>query len=267
MMRGVGGPLLCIGDLLSDVGDGDGGATSSTPPPTPPPPPPSSSSNPNPGDPIRASDLNQLFQDNYKKLNEALEGTDHSWTALTLKLCSALDAADKLVQTANSNSVMLAEKVQLLHDIVRRGDSAVTSVKSIYGVPAVTYFGFDLRLRRQKTDMLEDDFLFCLAPARQTLLHRGRMRQQPVNMSIQEFGLLVFSREAGWKSCADAMRRGRRMTPDHNNTRKRILEKIGPTCRNQSGGDDFRTEDLAVTCTANLSPFESEFRDACDRRK
>ncbi|KAK9167630.1 hypothetical protein Scep_002821 [Stephania cephalantha] len=133
MMRGVGGPLLCIGDLLSDVGDGDGGATSSSPSTST-----SSSSNPNPSDPIRGSDLNQLFQENYKKLNEALEGTDHSWTALTLKLCSALDAADKLVQTANSNSAMLAEKVQVLHDIVRRGDSAVASVKSIYGVQGKT---------------------------------------------------------------------------------------------------------------------------------
>ncbi|KAK9109719.1 hypothetical protein Sjap_017779 [Stephania japonica] len=33
------------------------------------------------------------------------------------------------------------------------------------------------------------------------------------------------------------------------------------------GGDDFRTEDLVVTCTTILSPFESEFRDACERRK
>ncbi|KAK9096288.1 hypothetical protein Sjap_021785 [Stephania japonica] len=59
----------------------------------------------------------------------------------------------------------------------------------------------------------------------------------------------------GWKSYTDVVRRGRRTTPGHNSTRERIVEKIGLTCRKQSGGDDIRTKDLAVTGTAILSPL------------
>ncbi|KAK9137641.1 hypothetical protein Sjap_008235 [Stephania japonica] len=36
---------------------------------------------------------------------------------------------------------------------------------------------------------------------------------------------------------------------------ERIVEKIGPMRRKQNGGDNFRTEDLAVTCIAIFSPF------------
>ncbi|KAF8404141.1 hypothetical protein HHK36_009021 [Tetracentron sinense] len=51
-MRGVGGPLLCISDLLSDVGEGDGGDPSSS----------LSISISNPNDHLPHLDLCQLFQ-------------------------------------------------------------------------------------------------------------------------------------------------------------------------------------------------------------
>ncbi|CAH9133083.1 unnamed protein product [Cuscuta epithymum] len=89
-MRGVGGPLLCIGDLLSDVGEDGSGCDNlsrcgdiKTP----------SFSESCPS--FRPSDLPKLFQENYEKLNEALAGTDHSWTALTLEV------RDNLIPTIN----------------------------------------------------------------------------------------------------------------------------------------------------------------------
>ncbi|KAI3888810.1 hypothetical protein MKX03_002089 [Papaver bracteatum] len=127
-MRGVGGPLLCIGDLLSDVSEaseiGDHNETSSS----------SLSSAPSisTDSVLPPSKLPQLFQENYSQLSEALDGTDHSWTALTLKLCSALETADKLVQSNNSNVRFLSEKVEVLESIVKRGDSAVKSAKFIH---------------------------------------------------------------------------------------------------------------------------------------
>ncbi|KAF5200496.1 histone-lysine N-methyltransferase [Thalictrum thalictroides] len=74
-----------------------------------------------------------LHQENYKQLNEALSESGHSWTALTLKLCTALDTADKLIQSANSDAKSLSEKVDVLQNIVRRGNSAVKQVKVING--------------------------------------------------------------------------------------------------------------------------------------
>ncbi|KAF8404140.1 hypothetical protein HHK36_009020 [Tetracentron sinense] len=73
-----------------------------------------------------------LYQEDYNQLNEALAGTDHSWTALTLKLCSVLETADKLVQSANSNIKLLLEKVGMIESIVRRGDSAIAAGKAIH---------------------------------------------------------------------------------------------------------------------------------------
>ncbi|RZC73565.1 hypothetical protein C5167_049045 [Papaver somniferum] len=78
------------------------------------------------------SKLPQLFQENYSQLSQALDGTDHSWTALTLKLCSALETADKLVQSNNSNVRFLSAKVEVLESIVKRGDSAAKSAKFIH---------------------------------------------------------------------------------------------------------------------------------------
>ncbi|WOL20020.1 hypothetical protein Cni_G28822 [Canna indica] len=127
MNRGVGGPLLCIGDLLSDVaddgaaadGDGGGGLPLSSPSPRPLQP---------------SGDLHQVFEDNYDQLIQSLDGNDHSWTALTLKLCAALKTADKLVTEANSNGESLLEKVESLESIIKRGDSAVSMVKSLQSV-------------------------------------------------------------------------------------------------------------------------------------
>ncbi|XP_042492752.1 uncharacterized protein LOC122072239 [Macadamia integrifolia] len=125
-MRGVGGPLLSIGDLLSDVGDeasvGENLETSSLT---------SSPSSSTVNATLPPSNLSQLFKENYNQLNEALSGTDHSWTALTLKLCTSLETADKLIQSANSNIRVLSEKVEALESIMKRGDSAVAAVKGV----------------------------------------------------------------------------------------------------------------------------------------
>ncbi|CAL9157135.1 uncharacterized protein LOC135588108 [Musa acuminata AAA Group] len=131
MNRGVGGPLLCIGDLLRDVAedgdaiDGDGQETdllsSAELPPSPHLLTPS-------------RDLVRVFQENYDQLIESLKGTDHSWTALTLKLCAALKTADKVVSSADSNIGSLLEKVGLLESIIKRGDSTVAMIESIQNV-------------------------------------------------------------------------------------------------------------------------------------
>ncbi|XP_057490657.1 uncharacterized protein LOC130776440 [Actinidia eriantha] len=131
-MKGIGGPLLCIGDLLSDIGDGDGGdhhhsplspsSSSSTP----------SSSLPNSNPNLQPSDLAKLFQEKYDHLNEALAGTDHSWTALTLELCNALETANKLVQSTNSQVELLSEKVGELERVIKRGDSAIAAAKAVH---------------------------------------------------------------------------------------------------------------------------------------
>ncbi|KAL7263265.1 hypothetical protein ACSBR1_001442 [Camellia fascicularis] len=144
-MKGIGGPLLCIGDLLSDVGEGDSGnhhnhnhnhnhikvdsplspssSSSSTP---------SFSSLPNSNLNLQPSHLSNIFQENYDHLNEALAGTDHSWTALTLKLCIALETANKLVQSTNSHVGLLSEKVGELESVIKRGDSAIAAAKTIH---------------------------------------------------------------------------------------------------------------------------------------
>ncbi|KAK4429673.1 hypothetical protein Salat_1267900 [Sesamum alatum] len=122
-MRGVGGPLLCISDLLSDVGDEDSGLPQHHAPPTAAA---EVSNRP-------ATDLPKLFQQNFNELKGALEGADHSWTALTLKLCSALEAANKLADSTNARVATLSEKVEELEQIVNRRDSAVTAATAIQG--------------------------------------------------------------------------------------------------------------------------------------
>ncbi|KAM7511049.1 hypothetical protein LguiB_009924 [Lonicera macranthoides] len=127
-MRGAGGPLLCIGDLLSDVGEEDGAASN----PQSPFSPSSSTSLPDSHLNLQPDHLIKLFQENYDHLNEALTGTDHSWTALTLKLCTALDTANKLVQSTHTHVGLLSEKVRELEGIVKRGDSAIEAAKAIH---------------------------------------------------------------------------------------------------------------------------------------
>lgn len=134
MMRGIGGPLLCIGDLLSDVGeesadgvvdDGVGSSPFSR----------SSSSSvsvTNSDLNLQSSHLPQLFQETYDQLKEALGGSDHSWTALTLKLCAALETANQLVQATSSNAGLLSKKIQELEKIIKRGDDAVAAARAIH---------------------------------------------------------------------------------------------------------------------------------------
>ncbi|KAM1213693.1 hypothetical protein PS2_005069 [Malus domestica] len=124
MMRGAGGPLLCIGDLLSDVGESDA---------SPPPQQPETSSSSFVSSSDQSLDLTKFFQENYEQLNEALDGTDHSWAALTLKLCSALETANKLVQSTNSNVMSMSEKVGELEGVIKRADSAITAARVVYG--------------------------------------------------------------------------------------------------------------------------------------
>ncbi|KAK1263229.1 hypothetical protein QJS04_geneDACA018585 [Acorus gramineus] len=124
MMRGVGGPLLCIADLLSDLSAStDGDVQTSLPSISV-----GSSSSPD----LKPSNLHQLFEETYNQLTESLSGTtDHSWALLTLKLCSALETADKLLQTADTNSESLLEKIDVLKGILKRGDSAVAVARGL----------------------------------------------------------------------------------------------------------------------------------------
>ncbi|XP_065880321.1 uncharacterized protein [Euphorbia lathyris] len=127
-MKGVGGPLLCIEDLLSDLEEKDDHH-----PPLKEASSPSSSSVPDSSDTLQPSlDLTNLFQENYSQLNEAFARTDHSWTSLTLKLCTSLETANELVQSTNSNVSLLLEKVGELEKIVKRGDSAVAAAKAVH---------------------------------------------------------------------------------------------------------------------------------------
>ncbi|XP_066321885.1 uncharacterized protein [Miscanthus floridulus] len=124
-MRGLGGPLLTIGDLLSDlavdggddplVGVGDASAPSS----------PSAAQQAGKADP---SNLSRLFEEHYNNLMKALEEKDPSWPSLMLKLCAALKTADKLVSCANTNAEQLLEKVKALEDVLERGFHAVAEI-------------------------------------------------------------------------------------------------------------------------------------------
>ncbi|PUZ76193.1 hypothetical protein GQ55_1G270300 [Panicum hallii var. hallii] len=124
-MRGVGGPLLTIGDLLSDLavdgGDdplaagGDASVPSS----------PSEAQQAGKADP---SDLSRLFEEHYNNLMKALQENDPSWPSQMLKLCAALKAADKLVSSANTDAEQLMEKVKVLEGVLERGDRAVEQI-------------------------------------------------------------------------------------------------------------------------------------------
>ncbi|KAL6899268.1 hypothetical protein ACP4OV_005926 [Aristida adscensionis] len=124
-MRGVGGPLLTIGDLLSDlaVDGGDdslaGGADASAPC-SPLPAQHAGEANP--------SDLSRLFEEHYDNLMKSLQENDPSWPSLMLKLCAALRIADKLVSCANTNAEQLLAKVEVLESVLERGDRAVAEI-------------------------------------------------------------------------------------------------------------------------------------------
>ncbi|KAK9758251.1 hypothetical protein RND81_01G218100 [Saponaria officinalis] len=124
-MRGIGGPLLSIGDLLSDLSESNTILHS--------PNSPSSTHLQNHLNlHLHPSDLSKNFQENYDELNKALSGTDHSWTSLTLKLCDTLDTAKKLIESTNSNVTVLSEKVGDLEKIIKKGDSAIAEVRSLH---------------------------------------------------------------------------------------------------------------------------------------
>ncbi|CAM8938544.1 unnamed protein product [Rhodiola kirilowii] len=124
-MRGVGGPLLCIGDLLSDVGEEDIAGAERIQIAT------ASLSDDDLGLKHAASDLPRLFQEHYNHLNEALAGSDHSWTDLTLKLCSAVETANKVIQCAHTNVTTISENVDELENIIKRGDATVAVARAI----------------------------------------------------------------------------------------------------------------------------------------
>ncbi|KAE8684492.1 GRAS family transcription factor [Hibiscus syriacus] len=128
-MTGIGGPLLTIGDLLSDDGEESGEALEHHPRRDAALPLQSVL------DSVDASsqslDLIKLSQENFEKLKVALEGSDHSWTALTFELCTALETANKFVQSTDTNVRLLSEKVREVERIIKRGDSAVTAARAI----------------------------------------------------------------------------------------------------------------------------------------
>ncbi|GAB2290820.1 hypothetical protein Dimus_025087 [Dionaea muscipula] len=129
-MRGTGGPLLCIGDLLSDIGepDADEHRRHDQAPLSLSPSSSSTSSQPLDVDP---SNLTKLFQENYAELNKALAGTDHLWTSFTLKLCTVLDAANILIKMTNTNVIMLSDELRKLEEIIKRRDSSMEAVRSV----------------------------------------------------------------------------------------------------------------------------------------
>ncbi|MED6208222.1 hypothetical protein PIB30_043037 [Stylosanthes scabra] len=111
-MRGIGGPLLCIGDLLSDVGE-EGDATVVASPMAEyrhhdnlSSRSPSSNCLSDLDGASHVPDLTKLFQENYDHLVSALAGTDHSWTSLTLK---------KIVKRADS-AIAAAREVHVIMD-------------------------------------------------------------------------------------------------------------------------------------------------------
>ncbi|XP_038886232.1 uncharacterized protein LOC120076466 isoform X2 [Benincasa hispida] len=132
-MRGTGGPLLCIGDLLCDVGEEEAGGTkgSNETPKSIPSPSSSSASVSTLFDVSESPDLPKLFQENYDQLNKVFDDNDHSWTALTLKMCNALDTATKLVESTNSNSRFLLEKIVELERVLEKGDSTREAAMAI----------------------------------------------------------------------------------------------------------------------------------------
>ncbi|MED6107247.1 hypothetical protein PIB30_012081 [Stylosanthes scabra] len=133
-MRGIGGPLLCIGDLLNDVGEegGDAAVVVSPMAEKSPTGSPSSTCLSDLDGASHVHDLTKLFQENYDELVSALAGSDHSWTSLTLKLCTALETANQLVQSTTTNAASLSEKVRELEKIVKRADSAIAAAREVH---------------------------------------------------------------------------------------------------------------------------------------
>ncbi|RAL53270.1 hypothetical protein DM860_006942 [Cuscuta australis] len=130
MAMGAGGPLLCICDLLSDIGEEDGSnCHCNIPSPTGGDLNCPGFKESNPG--FKASNLTKIFLEKYEDLKEGLAGTDHSWTALTLELCSAMQTANKLVSSTHREVGLLSENVRKLEQKINMRDSNVASAKAI----------------------------------------------------------------------------------------------------------------------------------------
>ncbi|KAL8231871.1 hypothetical protein R6Q57_001649 [Mikania cordata] len=122
---GLGGPLLCIGDLLHDVGEEEEDTTITianefiTP---------VEAANRQ----IHPSHLSNLYQESYKCLNEALAGTSHSWTGYTLELCLALETASKLIQSSSSLVIKVSDKIRELETITKKSSLVIKEAESIH---------------------------------------------------------------------------------------------------------------------------------------
>ncbi|KAF7827198.1 Centrosomal protein like [Senna tora] len=57
------------------------------------------------------------------------------FAALSRRLCTALETANQLVQSTNSNVALLSEKVGEVQKIVKRGDSAIVAAKAVHVTP------------------------------------------------------------------------------------------------------------------------------------
>ncbi|KAK9069463.1 hypothetical protein SSX86_011367 [Deinandra increscens subsp. villosa] len=123
---GVGGPLLCIGDLLNDVGEEEQDTATAT------------ASNihrpsPTPADrQIHPSDLTKLYQESNKCLNDALNGSSHSWAAHTLELCLALETANKLIQSSSAHVIEVSKKIRELETITNKGNLVIKEAEFIH---------------------------------------------------------------------------------------------------------------------------------------
>ncbi|KAK9069471.1 hypothetical protein SSX86_011375 [Deinandra increscens subsp. villosa] len=126
---GVGGPLLCIGDLLNDVGEEEQDTTTAT----------ATASNIHRPSPttaadhqIHPSDLTKLYQESNKCLNDALNGSSHSWAAHTLELCLALETANKLIQSSSAHVIEVSKKIRELETITNKGNLVIQEAEFIH---------------------------------------------------------------------------------------------------------------------------------------
>ncbi|XP_076950060.1 uncharacterized protein LOC143622934 [Bidens hawaiensis] len=118
---GLGGPLLCIGDLLHDIGGEQEDTTTVD-----------STADDVTNHQVHPSDLTKLYQEKYKCLNDALAGTSHSWAAHTLELCSALETANRLIQSSNSHVVEVSKKIRELEAIINKGNLVIKEAELVH---------------------------------------------------------------------------------------------------------------------------------------
>ncbi|KAF7827217.1 Centrosomal protein like [Senna tora] len=70
-----------------------------------------------------------------KSSNDVDEDFFAALTCRLIQLCTALETANQLVQSTNSNVALLSEKVGELQKIVKRGDSAIAAAKAVHVTP------------------------------------------------------------------------------------------------------------------------------------